>query len=145
MRKYDIAQGTLLNVFWWPEWEESPQRMKYMYMYGWFTLLCSLNYTTLKSNYLLLFSHVWLFETPRTAAYQAFLSYTIFQNWLKLMSIESAMPSNQAYFHFPEWIKIPCRISYWAWGSCSEGQKPLGNECAYRAPYHQRESVSLSL
>ena len=39
-------------------------------------------------------SHVWLFATPRTAARQASLSIT--NNWslLKLMSIESVMPSN---------------------------------------------------
>ena len=39
-------------------------------------------------------SHVWLFVTPRTAARQASLSITISQSWLKLMSIESVMPSN---------------------------------------------------
>ena len=39
-------------------------------------------------------SHVQLFATPWTAAYQAFLSITIAQSLLKLMSIESAMPSN---------------------------------------------------
>ena len=37
---------------------------------------------------------VWLFATPWTAAHQAFLSFTISQNLLKLMSIESVMPSN---------------------------------------------------
>ena len=37
---------------------------------------------------------VQLFVTPRTAACQAFLSFTIFQSLLKLMSIELAMPSN---------------------------------------------------
>ena len=40
------------------------------------------------------FSHVWLFVTPRTAAHQASLSITNFQSLLKLMSIESVMPSN---------------------------------------------------
>ena len=39
-------------------------------------------------------SHVCLFETPRTAAHQASLSVTISQSVLKLMSIESMMPSN---------------------------------------------------
>ena len=39
-------------------------------------------------------SHVWLFETPWTAACQASLSITNSQNLLKLMSIESVMPSN---------------------------------------------------
>ena len=40
------------------------------------------------------FSHVRLFVTPWTAAYQASLSITNFQNLLKLMSSESVMPSN---------------------------------------------------
>ena len=39
-------------------------------------------------------SHVWLFVTPWTAACQASLSITISQSLLKLMSIESVMPSN---------------------------------------------------
>ena len=43
----------------------------------------------------LLFSHsiIWLFVTPWTAAHQAFLSFTISQSLLKLMSIESVMLS----------------------------------------------------
>ena len=39
-------------------------------------------------------SHFWLFVTPWTAARQASLSFTISQSLLKLMSIESVMPSN---------------------------------------------------
>ena len=39
-------------------------------------------------------SHVWLLVTPWTAARQASLSFTISQSLLKLMSIESMMPSN---------------------------------------------------
>ena len=39
-------------------------------------------------------SHVRLFATPWTAARQAFLSFTISWSLLKLMSIESVMPSN---------------------------------------------------
>ena len=39
-------------------------------------------------------SHVWLFETPWTAARQTPLSITNSQSLLKLMSIESVMPSN---------------------------------------------------
>ena len=41
-----------------------------------------------------LLSHVHLFVTPRIAACQASLSFTISRNLLKLMSIESEMPSN---------------------------------------------------
>ena len=39
-------------------------------------------------------SHVQLFASPWTAAHQASLSITISQSLLKLMSIESVMPSN---------------------------------------------------
>ena len=39
-------------------------------------------------------SRVWLFATPWTAARQASLSFTISLSLLKLMSIESVMPSN---------------------------------------------------
>ena len=38
--------------------------------------------------------HVWLFATPWTAACQASLSITNSQSLLKLMSIESVIPSN---------------------------------------------------
>ena len=39
-------------------------------------------------------SHVWLFATPWTAACQASLSFPISLSLLKLMSIESVMPSS---------------------------------------------------
>ena len=42
-----------------------------------------------------LLSCVQLFETPWTAAHQASLSFVISSNLLKLMSVESGMPSNQ--------------------------------------------------
>ena len=41
-----------------------------------------------------LLSSVWLFATPRTAACQASLSITNSWSLLKLMSLESVMPSN---------------------------------------------------
>ena len=46
-------------------------------------------------------SHVRLFATPWTAAHQASLSFTISQSLLKLMSIESGMPSNHLIFYYP--------------------------------------------
>ena len=39
-------------------------------------------------------SCVWFFETPQTAAHQASLNFTLSKSFLKLMSIESVMPSN---------------------------------------------------
>ena len=41
-----------------------------------------------------LLSHVWLFGSPWTAAHQASLSITNSRSLLKLVSIESVMPSN---------------------------------------------------
>ena len=41
-----------------------------------------------------LLSRIWLFATPWTTAHQASLSFTISWSLLKLMSIESVMPSN---------------------------------------------------
>ena len=46
-------------------------------------------------------SHVWLFVTPWSAACQASLSITNSQNLLKLMSIESVMPSNHLILCHP--------------------------------------------
>ena len=48
-----------------------------------------------------LLSHVCLFATPRTVAHQASLSITNSQRLLKLMSIESVMPSNHIILCHP--------------------------------------------
>ena len=48
-----------------------------------------------------LLSHVRLFVTPWTAAYQASLSFNVSQSLLKLMSIELVMPSNHLILSFP--------------------------------------------
>ena len=46
-------------------------------------------------------SCIWFFATPWTAACQASLSFTISQSLLKLMSIESMMPSNHLILCHP--------------------------------------------
>ena len=46
-------------------------------------------------------SHVWLFAHPWTVARQASLSFTISPSLLKLMSIESLMPSNRLVLCYP--------------------------------------------
>ena len=46
-------------------------------------------------------SCVWLFVTPWTAACQASLSFTNSQSLLKLMSIESVMPSDHLILCYP--------------------------------------------
>ena len=46
-------------------------------------------------------SLVWLFEIPGIPAYQASLSFTISQSLVKLMSIDSVMPSNHLILCHP--------------------------------------------
>ena len=48
-----------------------------------------------------LLSRVWLFVTPWTVAFQASLSFTVSLSLLKLMSIESIMPTNHLIFCCP--------------------------------------------
>ena len=59
-------------------------------------------------------SYVCLTVAPRTAACQASFSFIISQNLLKLMSIESVMPSNHFFFCHPlllrPWIFPSIRI-----------------------------------
>ena len=50
---------------------------------------------------LLLLSCVWIFATLWTAARQASLSFTVSQSLLKLMSIESMMPTNHLILCHP--------------------------------------------
>ena len=70
--------------------------------------LCTISHSR-KSRFLLItifnsvqsLSHVRLFATPWTAACQASLSITNSQSLLKLMSIESVVPSNHLIFCHP--------------------------------------------
>ena len=60
-------------------------------------------------------SHVWLFATPWTAACQASLSTTNSSSLLKLMSIESTMPSNHIILcrpPFPPAFNHPTYLTY---------------------------------
>ena len=56
--------------------------------------LNTLHFSSVQFSSVQLLSHVWLFAASWTAAHQASLSFTNFQSLLKLMSIESVMPSN---------------------------------------------------
>ena len=69
------------------------------YMY--FCINCNL--TAFHSHEFLVqsLSHVWLLVTPPTAACQAYLSITNSRNLLKLMPIESVMPSNHLILCHP--------------------------------------------
>ena len=52
-------------------------------------------------------SPVWLFATPWIAACQSFLSFTVSRSLLKLMSIESVIPSNHLILCHPLLLLLP--------------------------------------
>ena len=60
-------------------------------------------------------SHVQFFETPWTAARQASLSITNSQSLLKLMFIESVMPSNHLSFCHPLLLPPSIFLSQFKW------------------------------
>ena len=77
------------------------------------SVLCTLpalSYLILKINrsWVQSFRHVWFFETPWTAAHQASLSIVNSGSLLKLMFIESVMPSNHLILCHP--LLLPSSI-----------------------------------
>ena len=82
-----------------------------------------------------LISCVQLFATPWTAAHQASLSFTISQSLLKLMSIESVMPSK----HF-----ILCRPLFLLLPSILPIIRVFSNELALRIRWPKYWSFSMS-
>ena len=82
-----------------------------------------------------LLSHVWLFETPWTAACQASLSITNCQSPHKSMSIESVMPSNHLILCRPRLLLPPIFPSI----------RGFSNESARRIRWPKYWSFSLSL
>ena len=81
-------------------------------------------------------SHVQLFVTPWTVACQASLSFTISQSLLKLMSIESVMPSNH--------LILCCPLLFLP--SVFPSMRVFSNELAVciRWPKYQNFSFSIS-
>ena len=61
----------------------------------------SFGYRCFQFSSVQLLRHVQLFATARTAAHQAFISFTISWSLLKLMSTEVMMPSNYLIFCHP--------------------------------------------
>ena len=64
-------------------------------------------FTNEETSSVQLLSHVQLFVTPWTAAHQASLSITNSRSLLKLMPIESVMPSNHLILCHPL-LLLPC-------------------------------------
>ena len=78
------------------------QGIKFMWLWWKISFICLYYHKKTKKSsrsftinkYTILFCPVWLVATLWTAACQAYLSFTISLSLLKLMSIESVMPSN---------------------------------------------------
>ena len=82
-----------------------------------------------------LLSHVWLFAKPWTAACQASLSFTVSWNLLKLMFIESMIPSNRL---------ILCRPLLFL-PSIFPSSRVFSNESALRIRWPKYWSFSFSI
>ena len=67
----------------------------------WATDFKTVNHYIVQFNSVQLLSHVQLFVTPWAAAHQAFLSIASSQSLLKLMSVDSVMPSNHLILCHP--------------------------------------------
>ena len=80
-------------------------------------------------------SRVRLFATPWTAAHQAFPSITISQSLLKLLSIESVMPSNQLILCRPLFLLL----------SIFPSIRVFSNESALRIMWPKYWSFSFSI
>ena len=80
-------------------------------------------------------SHIWLFDTPWTAAYQASLSITNSGRLLKLMSIESVMPSNHLILCCPLLLSL----------SIVPSIRVFSNESALRIRWPKYWSFSFSI
>ena len=63
--------------------------------------LCFFIVFTLYVVVIQMLSCVQLFATPWASAHQVFLSFTVSLSLLKLMSIESVMPSNHLILYLP--------------------------------------------
>ena len=81
-----------------------------------------------------LLSHVQLFATPWTAACQASLFFTISWSFLRLMSIESVMPSNHFILCLPV-LLLP---------SISPSIRVFSNESAFCIRWPKYWSFSIS-
>ena len=81
-----------------------------------------------------LLSHVRLFGTPRTAAHQSSLSFSIAWSLLKLMCIESVMPSNHLILCHPL-LLLP---------SILPGIRVFPNEPAFHIRWSKNWSFSIS-
>ena len=80
-------------------------------------------------------SRVQLFVTPWTASHQASLSFTISQSLLKIMSIESVMPSNQLILCCPLLLL----------SSIFPSIRVFSNELAFRIRWPKYRSFSFSI
>ena len=80
------VQAVTKSLTWLSDWTELKQAQLLTLIF-WSVL--SIQFSPVQS-----LSHVWLFETPWTAAWQAYLSITNSWSLLRLMSIASVKPSN---------------------------------------------------
>ena len=101
---YDISHLTCFEICFiglaydlsWRMLHVPMQRMHILLLLGWMVYRCLLPFSVIIVIHIVVqsLSRVQLFVTPWTAAHQASLSFTIPMSLLKIMSIESVMPSS---------------------------------------------------
>ena len=93
-------------------------------------------------------SRVWFFATPWTAAHQASLSFAVSRSLLKLMSIESVMPSNHFILSPTSLLALslsqPHDLFQW-FDSTSDGQRIGASASASVFPMNIQGSFPLRL
>ena len=82
------------------------KRCSTIYVTREFQIKMRYHYTVIQLSSVQCLSHVRLFVTPWTAAHQASLSITNSQSLLKLMSIESVMPSSHLILCHPLLLRL---------------------------------------
>ena len=105
---------------------------------GWVNVRCDFRHESRnweehgKEGFVQLFSHVWTFVTPWNTAQKDSLSFTISWRLLKLMSIESVMPSNHLILCF-------------LWRSIFPSIRVFSNESALRIMWPKYWSFNFSI
>ena len=105
-------------------WTEEPGRLQCIGLYR-----VGQDWSYLSWHVVQLLSYVLLFVTPGTAVHQASLSFTISWSLLKLMSIESVMPSNHLILCHPLLLLLqsfPASGSFQMSQFFSSGGQPIG-------------------
>ena len=140
--KIGLSVEHLTKMWWRDSWKSIP-----VFSIG-PELQCWLSQCSLWLIRILLFSLLscaWLFATPWTAAWQAFLSSTIIWSLLKLVSIESVMLSNHLILCHPLFLLPSIFLSIWVFSTLHQGAQVLEFSFSISPPSEYSGLISLKI